>query len=67
MLDNMAPEEMAACVRLRDAEAPDLEIEASGNIAEETIRAVALSGVDFISAGGLTHSIQALDIHLVVL
>jgi len=67
MLDNMSPEEMAACVRLRDAEAPGLELEASGNITEATIREVAESGVDFISAGGLTHSIRALDLHLVIL
>ncbi len=67
MLDNMTCEEMTACVRLRDAKVPDLELEASGNISEATIRDVALCGVDFISAGVLTHSVQALDIHLVIL
>jgi len=67
MLDNMSPEEMAACVRLRDAKSPGPELEASGNITEATIREVAESGVDFISAGGLTHSVRALDIHLVIL
>ncbi len=67
MLDNMSPEHMAECVRLRNARSPGVELEASGNITEATLPAVAGSGVDFISAGGLTHSVQALDIHLVVL
>lgn len=66
MLDNMSPERMAGCVRIRDARAPGIELEASGNVSEATLPAVARSGVDFISAGGLTHSVQALDIHLVV-
>ncbi len=67
MLDNMSPERMAACVHVRNARAPGIELEASGNVSESTLPAVARSGVDFISAGGLTHSVQALDIHLVVL
>ncbi len=67
MLDNMPPGRMADCVRLRDARSPGVELEASGNVTEETLRAVAGSGVDFISAGGLTHSVRALDIHLIVL
>ncbi len=67
MLDNMTPDVMAGCVQYRDEEAPGIEIEASGNITEETIRRVAETGVDFISSGGLTHSVRALDIHLVIL
>lgn len=67
MLDNMSPEQMAECVSLRDARSPGVELEASGNITEATLPAVAGSGVDFISAGGLTHSVQALDIHLMVI
>ncbi|MFO7784667.1 MAG: carboxylating nicotinate-nucleotide diphosphorylase [Thermodesulfobacteriota bacterium] len=67
MLDNMTPGVMAGCVQYRDAEAPEVEIEASGNITEHTIRSVAETGVDFISSGGLTHSVRALDIHLVIL
>ncbi|MFP4038149.1 MAG: carboxylating nicotinate-nucleotide diphosphorylase [Desulfobacteraceae bacterium] len=66
MLDNMGLDEMRDCVRVRDQEAPSIELEASGNITEETIREVALTGVDFISSGGLTHSVRALDIHLVI-
>jgi nicotinate-nucleotide pyrophosphorylase (carboxylating) len=67
MLDNMKPHLMARCVQRRDAEAPHVEIEASGNITEETIRLVAETGVDFISSGGLTHSVRAVDIHLLIL
>lgn len=67
MLDNMDPDVMADCVRRRDAEAPGVELEASGNVTEATIRDVAGTGVDFISSGGLTHSVRALDIHLVIL
>jgi nicotinate-nucleotide pyrophosphorylase (carboxylating) len=66
MLDNMPPEVMAWCVARRDSGAPGVEIEASGNITEHTIKRVAETGVDFISSGGLTHSARALDIHLVI-
>jgi len=67
MLDNMTPEAMAACVRFRDENAPAIELEASGNVTEKTLREIAETGVDFISVGGLTHSARALDIHLVIL
>lgn len=67
MLDNMTPETMAACVQVRNENAPGIELEASGNVTEKTLREIAETGVDFISVGGLTHSARALDIHLVVL
>ena len=41
-----------------------LETEASGNVTEETVRAIAETGVDYISCGALTHSVTALDISL---
>jgi nicotinate-nucleotide pyrophosphorylase (carboxylating) len=41
-----------------------METEASGNVTEETVAAIAATGVDFISAGILTHSVVALDISL---
>jgi len=40
------------------------ETEASGGITAETIRAVAETGVDYISVGALTHSSTSLDISL---
>ena len=41
------------------------ETEASGGITEETLRAYAETGVDFISVGALTHHIKSMDISLV--
>ena len=64
MLDNMSPALMTAMVRLIDRRAL---VEASGNLSTETIRSVAASGVDLISVGRLTHSVQALDISLCLL
>ncbi|MCA9205521.1 MAG: carboxylating nicotinate-nucleotide diphosphorylase [Planctomycetales bacterium] len=64
LLDNMAPEQLTQAVRLRDAEAPDVQLEASGGINLNTIRAVAETGVDRISVGALTHAAPWLDIGL---
>ena len=41
-----------------------LETEASGNVTQETVAAIAATGVDFISSGALTHSVRALDVSL---
>lgn len=65
LLDNMAPallKEAVALVQGR-AKSPIL-LEASGGVNIKTVRAIAQSGVDIISIGGLTHSVQALDIGL---
>ncbi len=61
LLDNMSPEVMRQAVTLIDKRAL---IEASGGITLTNARAVAESGVDFISVGALTHSVKALDISL---
>ena len=61
MLDNMSPELMSQAMDIIDGRAV---VEASGGISMETVRAVAASGVDLISVGGLTHSTKALDISL---
>jgi nicotinate-nucleotide pyrophosphorylase (carboxylating) len=42
------------------------ELEASGGITLDTVRAVAETGVDFISVGALTHSAPALDVSLLL-
>ncbi len=62
MLDNMAPELMKQAVALINGQC---RVEASGGITEQTIEAVAATGVDFISVGALTHSYKSLDISLV--
>lgn len=59
MLDNMDNKTMAEAVRLIDGKA---KVEASGNMTIDRLRGVASTGVDFISIGALTHSVQALDI-----
>lgn len=64
LLDNMPPEMMAEAVALRDSMAPETELEASGGINLETVRAKAASGVDRVSVGRLTHSPRTLDIGL---
>jgi nicotinate-nucleotide pyrophosphorylase (carboxylating) len=63
MLDNMSLEDMKKAVQLIAGRS---EVEASGGINLQTVRAVAETGVDFISVGGLTHSFKALDISLEV-
>jgi nicotinate-nucleotide pyrophosphorylase (carboxylating) len=61
MLDNMPVELMRQAMELIGGRAV---VEASGGITLETVRAVAETGVDLISIGGLTHSVRALDISL---
>jgi nicotinate-nucleotide pyrophosphorylase (carboxylating) len=61
MLDNMSLDEMRKAVRLANGCVP---LEASGNVSLENVAAIAATGVDYISVGMLTHSVQALDISL---
>lgn len=61
MLDNMSNEEMAECVKIVDGRAM---LEASGNMGDKDLSAVAKTGVDIISIGALTHSVKAADISL---
>lgn len=59
LLDNMSPAELRACV---EAVGDRAQLEASGGITLEAVRAIAESGVDFISVGALTHSAPNLDV-----
>ena len=61
MLDNMTLEGMREAVALTAGRVP---LEASGNMSLDRVRAVAETGVDFISVGALTHSARAIDISL---
>jgi len=61
MLDNMNLEDMRKAVKSIHGRAL---VEASGGITMDNVRAVAETGVDFISIGALTHSARALDISL---
>jgi nicotinate-nucleotide pyrophosphorylase (carboxylating) len=68
LLDNMDPPTLRAAVELRDAHSTDGRptLEASGGVNLETVRAVAETGVDFISVGALNHSAPALDFSLLL-
>lgn len=64
LLDNMAPPELERAVALADGR---VELEASGGVTLETVRAIAETGVDFVSVGALTHAARSLDVSLEVL
>ena len=61
LLDNMSPEEIRKCIALRRS---GLKFEASGGVSLATVRAIAETGVDYISAGQLTHSAPSIDFSL---
>ncbi len=64
MLDNMKPADMSQAVGILKANKPHILVEASGNVNLSTIRGIAETGVDVISVGRLSYSVQALDISL---
>lgn len=61
LLDNMPPPVLREAVALRK---PGVVFEASGGVTLATIRAIAETGVDFISVGALTHSARAVDLSM---
>ncbi|HAR36696.1 MAG TPA: carboxylating nicotinate-nucleotide diphosphorylase [Acidobacteria bacterium] len=61
MLDNMSVEEIKAAVALVAGRVP---LEVSGQVNLQTVRSLALTGVDYISVGALTHSFRSADISL---
>jgi nicotinate-nucleotide pyrophosphorylase (carboxylating) len=61
MLDNFSVAEMRAAVEHNQGQA---KLEASGNVNAETIREIALTGVDFISCGEMTKNVRAIDLSL---
>jgi nicotinate-nucleotide pyrophosphorylase (carboxylating) len=63
LLDNMSADELRRAAELVNGRA---ELEASGGITLENVRAIAETGVDFISVGALTHSPPALDVSLLL-
>ncbi len=64
MLDNMSTDQLKAAVEQRNTVAPNTELEASGGVSLETVRAIAETGVERISVGALTHSAPNLDVAL---
>lgn len=64
LLDNMTPDELRAAVKLVAGRA---KTEASGGVRLANAREIALTGVDYISVGALTHSARAVDFSLEIL
>ena len=65
LLDNFSLADMRTAVQTTRAHAyASTELEASGNMSLETLRAVAETGVDFISVGGLTKHVRAVDLSM---
>ena len=61
LLDNMSCDELRSAVGIVDGRC---KTEASGGVTLETVRAIAETGVDFISVGAITHSVRSVDIGL---
>lgn len=64
LLDNMSPELMIRAVALRKTLAPSVLLEASGGVTLDNLAGIALTGVDRISVGALTHSAMNADLSL---
>ncbi len=64
LLDNFPLDQLREAVALRDRRAPQTGLEASGGITLANVRAVAETGVDFISVGELTKNIDAVDLSM---
>jgi nicotinate-nucleotide pyrophosphorylase (carboxylating) len=64
LLDNMGLDKLREAVQRRVELAPQIELEASGGVTLETVRPIALTGVDRISVGNLTHAARWLDMAL---
>ncbi|MEO0098688.1 MAG: carboxylating nicotinate-nucleotide diphosphorylase [candidate division WOR-3 bacterium] len=64
MLDNMSLKEIREAVKRKR---PGVKLEVSGGVNLKNVRAIAKTGVDYISVGSLTHSFKAIDISLDIL
>jgi nicotinate-nucleotide pyrophosphorylase (carboxylating) len=67
LLDNFSLEMMRQAVNLRDNRGSPKDLEASGGVALDTVRAIAETGVDYISVGAMTKSVDAVDFSLRVI
>jgi nicotinate-nucleotide pyrophosphorylase (carboxylating) len=64
MLDELALPDMREAVRRRDAAGSPCRLEASGSVSLDTVRAVAETGVDFVSVGSITKHLRAVDLSM---
>ena len=66
MLDNMSIDDIKKCMKLRNKIGKYPLIEVSGNITLENIKEYSATGVERISIGSLTHSVNSIDLSLEV-
>lgn len=64
LLDDFSLEDLAAAVSRNRARGRPVALEASGSVSLETVRAIAATGVDFVSSGGLTKNVRAIDLSM---
>jgi nicotinate-nucleotide pyrophosphorylase (carboxylating) len=64
LLDNMTPDQVRQAVELVSGLGRRVPLEASGGITLENVREYAMAGVNFISVGALTHSVDAVDLSM---
>ncbi len=64
MLDEFSLEDMREAVAVNRKSPRPLKLEASGGVTKETIRAIALTGVDYISVGSITKHVRAIDLSM---
>src|SRR5580704_2882722 len=64
LLDNMSPSDVKKAVKIVGERGDKIPVEASGGILLDNIRKYALTGVDYISVGALTHSAPAVDLSM---
>jgi nicotinate-nucleotide pyrophosphorylase (carboxylating) len=64
MLDELSHEDMREAVARNRARGSQAKLEASGSVTLETVRDVALTGVDYVSIGGITKHVKAVDLSM---
>ena len=64
LLDDFSLEDLAAAVSLNRSLGRPVALEASGSVSLETVRAIAATGIDFVSSGGLTKNVRAVDLSM---
>jgi nicotinate-nucleotide pyrophosphorylase (carboxylating) len=64
LLDEFSLDMLRTIVAHRDRRRPAIALEASGNITRDNVRAIAETGVDYISIGAITKNVKAIDLSL---
>jgi len=64
MLDELSLDDLRSAVKLKRERGARAKLEASGSVTLETVREIAQTGVDFISIGGITKHVQAVDLSM---